>query len=84
MVSVAGVKPGGVVKEKSMPQAELSPATPPGELMHAARMSAMVLIWETGTVVPGGSPVPGVVPVVVLASSEARVKASASAGASAE
>jgi hypothetical protein len=82
MVSVAGVKPGEVVREKSVPQAEPSPATPPAELMQVERMSAMVLIWATGTVTPGGTPTPGDVPVVVFASSSARMKALARAVAS--
>ena len=81
---VAGVRPGGVVSEKSVPQGVLSPETPPAELMQAAMILPMVLICSTGTVVPTGTPVPGVVPVVVLANWEARVKAPASPAASPE
>src|SRR6185312_153316 len=78
----AGFEPT-VVREKSWPQREPSPATPPAELMQAERMSARVLSSAVGTVSPGGTLVPGAVPVVVLTSWLARVKEAAREGTSA-
>ena len=64
-----------VVREKSWPQSEPSPAVPPVELMQAERMSARVLSSAVGTVSPEGMLVPGEVPVVVSTSWLARVNA---------
>ena len=60
------------------PQIELSPATPPVELMQAEIVSAIVLIAAVGTVDPLGMFVPGERPVAVFASSLANVNAAAS------
>ena len=66
-VSVGAAPPGGVEFAKRVPQAEPSPATPPVELMHAARMSPSVFSLEVGAVAPVGS-VPGDCPRLTLTS----------------
>lgn len=71
-----------VVREKSEPQSEPSPAVPPVELTHAARISASVLSWSLGTVKPVGRFAPGEVPVAVFTSWLASVNADASPAAS--
>src|ERR1700760_457099 len=77
MVLVGAAEPT-LVREKSWPQSEPSPAVPPVELMQAERMSARVLSSETGTAKPEGTFEPGAVPVEVFTYSLARVKALAS------
>lgn len=78
----AVVVPAGVVRVKSVPQAEPSPEAPPAELMQAATMSARLSILATGTIVPCGTLRPGANPVEGFTNSEARTKALANEDAS--
>jgi hypothetical protein len=81
IVSEGGVAPGGVVKLRKLPHA-VPNVVPPGELMQAARISAIVFSCVVGIVVPVGTPVPGVAPVCVFAIIPANLKALANRGAS--
>jgi hypothetical protein len=60
---VGAAPPISVVAANNVPQAEPSPTAPPGESTQVAIISASVLIYSTGTVVPAGTFNPGTVPV---------------------
>lgn len=79
MVLIGAGSLAGVVRANKLPHGVESPAVPPGELMHTEMISAKVIISAEGTVVPRGTSMPGVVPVVELTNSEATVKAVARA-----
>lgn len=80
--SMGAEPPSGVASEKRLPHGEPSPATPPEELTHVARISASVLIWDDEALDPPGKAGPGVVPVAVFTYSFTRAKAVASCAAS--
>ena len=72
----------GVVRAKRLPHGVESPAVPPPELMQTEMISARLMISAVGTVMPGGTFRPGVVPVVELTNSEPTLKAAARSEAS--
>jgi hypothetical protein len=83
IVVLVGAGPlAGVVRAKRLPHGVESPAVPPPELMQTERISAKLMISAVGTVMPGGTFKPGVVPVVELTNSEATLKAAARSDAS--
>src|SRR5665213_1538631 len=82
MVSAGAVPAGGVARVKSLPQAEPSPALPPGELTQAAAMSPIVLMRLEGTLKPEGTLPPGDVPEAVSTNCVASVKSCNREGAS--